>query len=57
MKCCFDPVQPELFLTERIQVLLSEEDIKMMVDAVSCSNGSGVDLDSFLRIMQYSPWC
>ena len=50
-----------MFLTAsssaRMQVLLSDEDLKMMVDAVSTSKGNSVDLDSFIRIMQYSPWC
>jgi hypothetical protein len=39
-----------------LQVLLSEDDLKMMIEEASANGNGGVDLETFLVIMENSPW-
>ncbi len=39
-----------------LQILLSDDDLKIMVQEASAHGSSGVDLKTFLAIMENSPW-
>ena len=37
-------------------MLLSEDDLKLMIDDASLDGSGAVDLETFLSIMENSPW-
>jgi hypothetical protein len=42
--------------TAYLQVLLSDDDLKLMVEEAAVGRSDAVDLETFLGIMENSPW-